>query len=194
MKGRGICFVPLVIFCASCGVSQDEKDRVAAVSCSIMAESRNMDAAIRVEKINDAREKIGGEAFLDGDDGIKEALKYGLCKELVLGEGYHALLAERKDVETKNQRIAAEKQAEVDRVARISAEKQAEVDRVAVRVAARVAAENKSIAKQLWRSVLVRDLSDFRPSIVAVKWGRSQEFLSIKIHVRKIIEEQLFST
>ena len=31
-----------------------------------------------------AREKIGGEPFLRGDDAIKEAFEYGLCEELVL--------------------------------------------------------------------------------------------------------------
>ena len=43
-----------------------------------------MDAAIRVREINAAREKIGGEPFLRGDDAIKEAFEYGLCEELVL--------------------------------------------------------------------------------------------------------------
>jgi len=58
--------------------------RVAAVTCAVMSETRNMDAAIRVREINAAREKIGGEPFLRGDDAIKEAIEYGLCEELVL--------------------------------------------------------------------------------------------------------------
>ena len=58
--------------------------RVAAVTCAVMSETRNMDAAIRVREINAAREKIGGEPFLRGDDAIKEAFEYGLCEDLVL--------------------------------------------------------------------------------------------------------------
>ena len=54
----------------SCGPSQEEKQRIAAVTCSIMGETRNMDAAVRVEKMNEAREKIGAEPFLSGDDAI----------------------------------------------------------------------------------------------------------------------------
>ena len=70
----------------ACGPSQGEKEKIAAVSCAVMGETRNMDAAIRVEKINEARDKIGGEPFLRGDVLIKEAFEYGLCEELVLSD------------------------------------------------------------------------------------------------------------
>jgi hypothetical protein len=60
---------------ASEKLAQEKAIRIAAVTCSIMSETRNMDAAIRVEKMNDAREKIGGEPFLRGDDAIKEAFE-----------------------------------------------------------------------------------------------------------------------
>ena len=69
---------------SSCGQSQEEREKIAAVACSIMGETRNMDSAVRIEKMNDAREKIGGEPFLDGDHVIKESFEYGLCQELVL--------------------------------------------------------------------------------------------------------------
>ena len=65
-------------------VHRRKKEKIAAVSCAVMSETRNMDAAIRVREINAAREKIGGEPFLRGDDAIKEAFEYGLCEELVL--------------------------------------------------------------------------------------------------------------
>ena len=73
---------------ASCGQSQEEKKDIAAVTCSIMSETRNMDAAVRVREMNNAREKIGGEPFLRGDDAIIESLSYGLCEELVLNDNY----------------------------------------------------------------------------------------------------------
>ena len=75
-----------VVLLTSCGPSQQEKKKVAAVTCSIIGETRNMDAAVRVEKMNEARDKIGGEPFLRGDDAIKEAFEWGLCQELVLNE------------------------------------------------------------------------------------------------------------
>ena len=43
-----------------------------------MSETRNMDAAIRVREMNEARVKIGGEPFLKGDDAIKESFETAL--------------------------------------------------------------------------------------------------------------------
>ena len=63
------------VLLASCGLSQEEKTNIAAVTCSIMGETRNIDAAVRVEKMNDAREKIGGEPFLRDADAIQEAVE-----------------------------------------------------------------------------------------------------------------------
>ena len=63
-----------LVLLASCGPSQKDKN-IAAVTCSIMSETRNMDAAVRVREMNDAREKIGGEPFLRGDDAIQEAFE-----------------------------------------------------------------------------------------------------------------------
>ena len=97
-----------LVLLAACGPSQKDKN-IAAVTCSIMSETRNMDAAVRVEKMNDAREKIGGEPFLRGDDTIKAAFELGLCQELVLGtydEIFQSLMEGR--------RIAAEKQRIAD--------------------------------------------------------------------------------
>jgi antitoxin component YwqK of YwqJK toxin-antitoxin module len=99
----------------ACGPSQGEKEKIAAVSCAVMGETRNMDAAIRVEKMNEAREKIGGEPFLRGDDAIKEAFEYGLCEELVLsGVIYDESLGFLKDAERERKRIATEKQRIAD--------------------------------------------------------------------------------
>ena len=127
------------VILTSCGVSQEEKKNIAAVTCSIMGETRNMDAAIRVEKMNDAREKIGGEPFLRGDDAIQEAFEYGLCQELVLDESYDEILQPLKDAKRERERIAAEKRAEEQRIAaekrveeqRIAAEKRLEEQRIA---------------------------------------------------------------
>jgi len=120
-----ILIILSLVLLASCGPSQEDKRNVAAVTCSIMGETRNMDAAVRVEKINDARQKIGGEPFLRGDDAIKESFEYGLCQELVLNEwnegnfsmSYDEKLQSRKDAEREIARIDREAQAEEQRVA-----------------------------------------------------------------------------
>jgi antitoxin component YwqK of YwqJK toxin-antitoxin module len=93
---------------ASEKLAQEKANRIAAVTCSIMGETRNMDAAIRVEKMNDARDKIGGEPFLRGDSAIQEAFEFGLCQELVLGT-YDETLQSLKDAEQERERIADSK-------------------------------------------------------------------------------------
>ena len=145
-----ICLIlPLI----ACGPSQQEKEKIAAVTCSIMGETRNMDRAIRVREINAARAKIGGEPFLRGDYVIKEAFEYGLCEELVLNvANYDERLGNLKDAKREQERIAAEKRAEEERIAaekrvqeeRIAGEKRAQEERIAVEKLAeeeRIAAE-----------------------------------------------------
>ena len=130
----------LTLTLIACGPSQDEKEKIAAVSCAVMSETRNMDAAIRVREMNAAREKIGGEPFLRGDDAIKEAFEYGLCEELVLNAAiYDESLGYLKDAERERERIAAEERAERERITteertereRIATEKRAEEERIA---------------------------------------------------------------
>jgi hypothetical protein len=72
------------IFLTACGPSDQEKEEIAQASCNLIDESKNIDDTVRIREINAARNKIGEDAFLQSDDAIKESLKYGLCKELVL--------------------------------------------------------------------------------------------------------------
>ena len=152
-----------VIFLTACGLSQEEKENIAAVTCSIMSETRNMDAAVRVREMNDAREKIGGEPFLRGDDAIQEAFEWGLCQELVLNEIYDETLQPLKDAKRERERIAREERAEEQRIAaeeraeeqRIAAEERAEEQRIAAeeraeeqRIAAEERAEEQRIAAE----------------------------------------------
>ena len=51
-----------------------------------MAESRGMDASLRIKEINAARKEIGEDRYLDTDEKIKESFEYGLCNELVLND------------------------------------------------------------------------------------------------------------
>jgi hypothetical protein len=96
---------------ASEKLAQEKAIRIAAVTCSIMGETRNMDAAVRVREMNDAREKIGGEPFLRGDDAIQEAFEWGLCQELVLNDSYDEILEPLKDAKriARESRIADSK-------------------------------------------------------------------------------------
>jgi antitoxin component YwqK of YwqJK toxin-antitoxin module len=141
---------------ASEKLAQEKAIRIAAVTCSIMGETRNMDAAVRVREMNNAREKIGGESFLRGDNAIKESFEYGLCQELVLNQNYDETIQPLKDARYKRERIAAEKRAEENRIAavkraketRIAEEKLEEENRI-VEEEKRVLAEALAIRKKL---------------------------------------------
>ncbi len=112
MKMNKIILITISLILTSCGPSSEEKKGIAAVTCSIMSETRNMDAAVRVREMNNAREKIGGEPFLGGDDAIKEAFEWGLCQELVLGTYDEALNSIREEA-----RLAWEAGAEDRKIA-----------------------------------------------------------------------------
>ena len=110
-----------IILLTACGPSDEEKRQVAAITCSVMSETRNMDGAVRVREINDARTKIGGKAFLSGDDKIKESFELGLCETLVVDPDQYekmvaAIEANERQKETE-ERIARER-AEEKRIAR----------------------------------------------------------------------------
>ena len=81
-----ILFIPILLMLFSCGPSVKEKEEIAILTCNIMGESRNMDAAFRIKEINAAREQIGEDRFLGTDDEILVSFELGLCKELVLND------------------------------------------------------------------------------------------------------------
>jgi antitoxin component YwqK of YwqJK toxin-antitoxin module len=110
-----------LVLLVSCGLSVEEKKNVALNACSIMGETKKSDSLFRMQTIVDARETIGGEPFVGGDDAILEAFNFGLCEELVLNESYNESLQPLKDAKRERERIAAEKLAEENRIA---AEKQ----------------------------------------------------------------------
>ena len=147
-----------IILLTACGPSPEEKKNIAAVTCSIMSETGNMDGAVRVREMNDAREKLGGEPFLDGDEAIQESFEFGLCQELVLDDSYKEILQPLKDAKRERERLAEEKRAEEARIAaekvRIILAKLEEEERIAAekqRIAAEKRAEEKRIAAEKQR-------------------------------------------
>ena len=123
---------------AACGPSQQEIDDTATITCNIMAESRNMDAAFRIKEVNAAREKIGAGPYLGDDEQIRDSFEMGLCKELVKGDGSYevGLLKYQRELEAA---LLAEKKArdaEMARQAKLEAEqKEREAQRRAELVA-----------------------------------------------------------
>ena len=73
------------------------KSDTAIVTCNVMGASRNMDAAFRIKEVNFAREKFGEDLYLGTDEGIKEAIQYGLCQELVLNDPDYEIKLENQE-------------------------------------------------------------------------------------------------
>ena len=151
-KNKNLILATLpILLLSACGPSQEEiaeqeklaeeakvaelkqRSDLATVTCNFMAESRNMDAAMRIKEINSVRERLGEDFYLGTDAGIKESLEYGLCRELVLNDpDYNSKLLETITVVKEAEemaRIASEKLAEEK--ARMAKEKKAEEERIA---------------------------------------------------------------
>lgn len=97
-------------------IAQIDADRIAAVTCAVMAESRNMDSAFRVEKVNNARYDIGAEPYLLGDDLIKDSIALGTCELLVKNSSnwaeVHRKELERHRKESERHRKESERLSE----------------------------------------------------------------------------------
>lgn len=107
---RGFLQVSAVVLTAlivACGPSQAEKEEIAAVTCAVIDETWGVGAAaFRVEKVNEARQRVGGRPFLEGDDEILRALWWGHCELLILApESYHALEHEREQHERQEEYV-----------------------------------------------------------------------------------------
>lgn len=115
----------LPLFLAACGPSQEEIDNTATITCNIMGESRNMDAAFRIKEINAAREKIGAGPYLGNDEQIRDSFEMGLCKELVKGDGSYEVGLLKWQRKQEAERVAQEKarEAEMARRAKQEAER-----------------------------------------------------------------------
>ena len=139
-----------MIFLTACGPSQKEKEEIAIITCNIMGESRNMDGAIRIKEINEAREKIGEDAFLGSDDAIKQSFEYGLCRELVLNDhDYIDKLTAALEIELARLKAEEEEREKREESARIAREKREETARIESELALAAGAKNKELVKKL---------------------------------------------
>jgi hypothetical protein len=120
----------------SCGQSPEDKKRLATISC--IGLQQNSSSPDLVAKINAAREEIGGEKIIGGQESVKEAVELGLCVEFVLNENYDEIARPFKERKLEKERIAEEKRVEEQRIAeekrveeqRIAEEKRAERERL----------------------------------------------------------------
>ena len=76
----------VLIFLVSCSEPQlSDKDinEIAIITCNVLSETRELNSALAIKELNEAREKIGQERFLGSSDTIKKSFDYDLCPSLV---------------------------------------------------------------------------------------------------------------
>ena len=169
-----------LIMVVSCGMSDKEKNEIAIITCNIIAESRNMDASLRIKEVNAAREKIGEEKFLETDEYIKTAYKYGLCKELVLNDpNFEDKLLESIEEETKRLtdilNKEKEKRRQEEQAAKFRKIRRDSIQRIKDSLQnLKLLASRKKIdlAEAKFKSDIQKELSDFHPIITKITFKR----------------------
>ena len=112
MKKIIITMVASLLMASGCGISETEKNNIASVTCSILKETKMLDSAIRVEKVNEAREKLKSTPYLDGDEEIVRSLAFGTCDLLVKNDANYQTITESKEQTfIEEARLAQEKKA-----------------------------------------------------------------------------------
>lgn len=181
--------LPLV-FLSSCGLSQKDKDEIATITCNIIAESKNMDAAFRIQEVNKARETLREERFLGKDTIIKEAFFYGLCKELIINDpNFDQILEQKREeylerVKEIYDSIAIVKQKELDSLTRVYEEvvkkREERVDQYR---------QARASSQQEWRNSLMDYLSDYIPSSISgVTYSNRTKSLSLSFQCSKKVQ------
>ena len=94
----------LLILLSGCTMPEEEQLSVAQSTCSILSAMPGDAASQRIKEINSAREKIGKVNFTGRDETIRDAIKYGVCAELVLDkENFSSLLNQQVEVDKRQQ-------------------------------------------------------------------------------------------
>jgi hypothetical protein len=176
IKKLSIIITPLLLL--SCGMSKQDKDEIATITCNIISESKNIDAVFRIQEVNKAREILGEERFLGKDTIIKEAFFYDLCKELVLNDPkFDSLLESKKEaylIELKRVQdsILAEKQKDLDFLTKVYEEavskRELRVERYR---------KERSASQEEWRNNLIEYLSNYQPSPITVSYSNINKSL-----------------
>ena len=121
---RQIIISLMALALTGCGPSQEEIDNTAIITCNIMGESRNMDAAMRIKEINAAREKIGADPYLGTDATIKESFEWALCEDLVKDDAVYRTKLGAAKAAFRIEQEKLEREAELARLEEERLEKQ----------------------------------------------------------------------
>ena len=169
-----VSLIFITIFLLSCGPSDQEKQNIATITCNIMGESRNMDAAMRIKEINFAREKLAEEPFLEGDAKIKESFEYGLCKQLVINDPEYdlKLISIKTQIELREAEREAERKIKREEERKVEErkekERKEELKRIADAKASKERKEREDKIKE-FSSILLKIIQENPPELKFIR-------------------------
>lgn len=156
-------FISFILILSACAPSDKRKEEIAIITCNIIAESRNMDAVVRLTELNKARKEIGEDLFLGTDDDIKFAFSHGICKELVLNDPMYDYLVE-EILERERIRKEEEIKRQEEELARLQEEYNERQEQ------ARIKAENERLRRQEQERIRLEEIArrrkEFNDSII----------------------------
>jgi hypothetical protein len=106
----------------ACGLTDSDKTNIAKATCSTIAETRNMDGAMRLQLVNEARSDLGEELYTDDDEKLVVMYQRGHCTDLILNNEEYvsanlaylidrlAQLAEEEEANKKRAKLRSERE------------------------------------------------------------------------------------
>lgn len=83
MKKLSFLIILFLFSCSEPQLSDKDINEIAIITCNVLSETRELNSALAIKELNEAREKIGQERFLGSSDTIKKSFDYDLCPSLV---------------------------------------------------------------------------------------------------------------
>ena len=179
-----LILITLLITVTACGPSAEERNNIVKISCNIMESTRGLDSSsVLLKEINNTRQKIGEDPYLDDSDTIREALEIRLCFELVSNDPLYESKKTRRiyqieeeiriqkekdrqellelkrlsNLKKEQERLAREKKEEEERLAR---EKKEEEERIAI-----------ELAKKKFTDAILNRLESYPITVQLIRWG-----------------------
>ena len=81
---KPVLAITAAVTLTACGLTESDKTNIAKATCSTIAETRNMDGAMRLQLVNEARSDLGEELYTDDDERLIGLYQRGHCTDLIL--------------------------------------------------------------------------------------------------------------
>ena len=197
-----ILLIFTTLLLSSCGKTDKEIHDIAAITCSVISESKMIDSSFRVKEVNIAREKMELEPYLDGDKGIVESIKYGLCVDLVKNDpNYFTSLYDAKieELRIENERLALIKEQqrlaeEREREQKKLAEERQKAIELAKLERHQEKMRNKKDSYKKWYDFLVKESKSFAYELIKIEYQDNKLALYVSCDSENVFKGQLITS